>query len=95
MDLGWVRRGQTKSRRLSIRPFKRGLDLGKVTARSRDGVVQVELEPDGADRPGWWVLNVVVPATLEKGAVRDVIEVRTEVKGEELTEIQVKAEVLG
>ncbi len=94
VDLGWVRQGQTKTRRLSVRPFRKGIDLGKVTARARDGRVQVEVAPDGSDRPGWWVVNVIVPASLPKGAVRDVVEVGTEVKGEELTEVQVKAEIL-
>jgi hypothetical protein len=95
VNMGWVRQGETKTRPLRVKPLRKGTDLGKVSARSRNGVLQVEAVPDGADRKGWWIVNIVVPATAAKGPLLDVIEVLTEVKGEEVTVIEVKAEILG
>ena len=95
VNMGWATKGQGKSRTLRVRPLRKGIELGKVSARSRNGAVEVEAVPDGDDRPGWWTVNIVIPATAPAGKLADVIEVRTEVKGEEVTEIEVKAEIVG
>lgn len=95
VNMGWVRLGQARSRPLSVRPFQRGEDLGPVSARSRNGHVQVEVVPDATGRVGYWTLHIVVPANAPKGKFEDVVEVLTSVPGEERTEIRVKAEVMG
>ncbi len=95
VNMGWVRLGQARSRSLSVRPFQRGNDLGPVSARARAGRVQVEVVPEATGRVGYWTLNIVVPADAPKGKLEDVIEVLTNVPGEELTEVRVKAEVMG
>jgi len=95
VNMGWVRLGQARTRPLSVRPFQKGDDLGPVSARSRDGKVQVEVVPDASGRAGCWTLNIVVPASAPKGKLEDVIELRTSIPGEEVTEVRVKAEVMG
>jgi hypothetical protein len=95
VNMGWVRQGQQKTRPLRVRPLRKGATLGKVSARTRNGKVLVEAVPDAEDRPGWWILQIVVPPEAAKGKLEDVIEVVTEVPGEEVTEIKVRAEILG
>jgi hypothetical protein len=94
VNMGWVRSGQTKTRPLRVHPLRKGATLGKVSARSRDGKVKVGVVPDD-DRPEWWVLQIEIPADAAKGKLEDVVEVLTEVPGEEVTEIKVRAEILG
>lgn len=94
VNMGWVRTGQGRSRQLSVRPFRRGGELGAVSAASRDGKVRVECLPDATGRPDHWTLNIVVPADSPLGRLEDVIEVRSAVPGEEVTEVKVRAEVM-
>jgi hypothetical protein len=94
VNMGWVRTGQGRSRQLSVRPFRRGGELGAVSATSREGKVRVECVPDATGRPEHWTLHVVVPAESPVGRLEDVVEVHTAVPGEELTEVKVRAEIM-
>jgi hypothetical protein len=94
VNMGWVGSGKGRSRPLSVRPFKRGDDLGTVSARARDGKVKVEVLPDPTGRPGHYTLTIHLPPETAKGKVEDVVELTTGVPGEELTEIRVRAEVM-
>jgi hypothetical protein len=95
VNMGWVGKGQTKTRPIRVKPLRKGTNLGKVSARSKNGRVQVEAIPDTEARPGEWMLQIRVPADAPKGKLEDVIEILTEVPGEEITEIKVRAEILG
>jgi hypothetical protein len=95
VNMGWVGRGQTKTRPIRVKPLRKGTNLGTVTARTRHGRVQVEAIPDTENRPGEWMLQIRVPADAPKGKLEDVVEILTEVPGEESTEIRVRAEILG
>jgi len=45
-------------------------------------------------REGWWRVVVSVPKDAEVGKLDDVLEIRTQVPGEEITELEVRGEVL-
>ena len=55
-------------------------------------MVEVEKHPLG--REGWWRVIVRVPEDAEVGKLDDVLEIRTQVPGEEVTELEVRGEVL-
>jgi hypothetical protein len=91
---GWVPQGDSKSSAVSIRPLRPDGKLGVVEARAREGRVTTSLEPDPRGGAEAWRLVVRVPEDAAPGKIDDVIEVRTEVPGEPVTEIQVRGEVL-
>lgn len=91
---GWIRKGESKKTSILIKPFSKDVELGTVTASSRDGRVEVEVEEHPLGRPGWWRLLVEVPEDAEVGEITDVIEVHSSVPGEETTEIAVRGEVM-
>lgn len=93
IHLGLVQRGKPKSGWITFRPFSPDIRLGKVTARARRGILETKVEPCfGPSGPGQR-LRVTVPADAPVGPLDDVIELRTEVPGEEVTEIQVRGRV--
>ena len=77
-----------------VRPFDQKTRLGTVTAKSRHGRVNVDVDKHPRGPDGWWRLALEVPDSADVGKLDDVIEVHTEVPGEEITEITVRGEVL-
>jgi hypothetical protein len=93
IHLGLVPRGREKSASVTFRPFRPGIELGKVSARSRRGILRTAIEPSfGPSGPGHR-LRVTVPADAPLGPLDDVVELRTQVPGEEVTEIHVRGRV--
>lgn len=93
IHLGLVQRGKAKSASITFRPFKPDIDLGRVTARSRRGVLQTAIVPSFGPSGPAQRLRVTVPADSPLGPIDDVIELRTQVPGEEITEIRVVGRV--
>jgi len=91
---GWVPKGKSKSTAILVRPFSQDVDLGKVTARCRGDKLKVRVEERPLDREGWWRVVVEVPEDAEVGLLDDVLEIHTAVPGEEVTEVEVRGEVL-
>jgi hypothetical protein len=91
---GWVPKGKSKRSAILVKPFSPDVDLGEVTASSRQGRVTVHVEKHPMGREGWWRVVVEVPEDAEVGKLDDVLEIRTQVPGEETTELVVRGEVL-
>jgi hypothetical protein len=91
-SFGVVTEGKAANLIVHVRPFDPKIPLGKVSARSRTGAVKVELKPDPTF-PGEYNLELELPADTKAGAIEDVVELRTEVDGEELVELPVTASV--
>jgi len=91
---GWVPKGKSKSSAILVKPFSKDVNLGEVTASSRNGKVVVEVEKHPLGREGWWRVVVRVPEDAAVGKLDDVLEIRTQVPGEETTELEVRGEVL-
>jgi hypothetical protein len=85
-SFGAVGEGKEAAVPVHVGPFDATVRLGAVTARAREGRVEVEAKPN-RDLAGAWLVKVRLPASAPRGAVRDVVEVRTEVPGEEAVEI--------
>jgi hypothetical protein len=95
-SFGMVEQGKGAMLSVLVRPFDATIDLGKVTATSQKGLVKVRMV--NADEPqmkGVWKLEVELPKDAAIGAVDDVIDLTTEVKGEEKTTISVSGTVVG
>jgi hypothetical protein len=94
VNFGWLRAGQAKSSTVAVRPFSDAVRLGSVAAIARNGRVLVDVvREEKGPTPGWKVV-VTVPADAPPGKVDDVVELKTDVPGEETAEIQVVGEVL-
>lgn len=93
VHLGLVPKGETKSAHVNFRPFDQTIKLGTVSARSRKGVLQTKIEQGFGSRGPTTRLKVTVPAGAPAGLLDDVVELRTQVPGEEVTEIQVRGRV--
>ncbi len=91
-SFGVVTEGKAANLIIHVRPFDASIQLGKVSARSRSGAVKVELKADPTF-PGEYNLELELPADTKAGAIEDVVELRTEVPGEELVELPVTASV--
>lgn len=91
--LGLVAQGTKKSAAVAFRPFKPEFKLGAVSARARKGVLQITIEDGFGSRGPVKKLRVTVPASAAPGPLDDVIELRTEVPGEELVTIEVRGRV--
>jgi len=91
---GWIPKGKSKKTSILVKPFSKDGNLGKVTAKSRKGQVAVTVEPHPMRTDRWFRVLVEVPADRDVGKLDDVVEIHTEVPGEEITEIQVRGEVL-
>ncbi len=92
--LGWVPRGTTRTARILVRPYDESVDLGTVTATSRRGRVEVAVRPAPQGPDEGWQVEISVPADAAPGPLDDVVEVHTKVQGEEVTEIEVRGEVI-
>ncbi|MFO0932416.1 MAG: DUF1573 domain-containing protein [Planctomycetota bacterium] len=91
-SFGVVTEGKAANLVVHVRPFEPKIVLGNVSARSRTGAVKVAVKPDPT-MPGEFNLELELPADTKAGAVEDVVELRTEVPGEELVELPVTASV--
>lgn len=91
---GWVPKGTSKRTAIYVRPFSADVDLGEVTAKCRGDKLAVEVEKHPLGREGWWRVVVSVPETAEPGKLDDVLEIHTAVPGEEVTEVEIRGEVL-
>jgi hypothetical protein len=94
ITFGWFRHGETKRTTVGVRPFSKEVSLGTVTVNARNGKVEVRLDPDPMGGPGASLLVISVPADAAVGKFEDVVEVHTQVPGEEVTTIEVSGEVL-
>ena len=92
-NIGLVTQGKGGHLRIPVRPFDETVDLGEVTAASRNGRVKASVERD-AKNPKAWILHLEVASDAPPGAIDDVVELRTSVKGEEVTELPVSGKVL-
>jgi hypothetical protein len=90
--LGIVAAGKERAVPIVVRGFSPAVDLGEVKAVARRGRVEASAVRSGG-RKGEWVVVVRSPAGAKPGKVDDVVEVRTAVEGEEVTEIPVSGEV--
>ncbi|MDJ0523489.1 MAG: DUF1573 domain-containing protein [Planctomycetota bacterium] len=91
--LGLVRQGQTKTASVAFKPFKPEFKLGAVSARARKGLLTVKIEDGFGPMGPHKKLHVTVPADAPPGPLDDVIELRTEVPGEELVTVEVRGRV--
>ncbi len=79
--------------RIGCRGFDDTIDLGEVTAKSRQGVVTARAERD-ASEPKAWMIVITLPGTTPAGAVNDVVDVTTAVPGAGHHEIKVGGTVM-
>ncbi len=91
--LGLIPRGQAKSASVIFRAFQKPIKLGKVSARARKGLLHVVIEDTVGPRGPAKRLRVSVPADAPVGSLDDVIELHTQVPGEERVLIQVRGRV--
>jgi hypothetical protein len=93
VSLGFVRQGQSRSLPIEVRGLTPDVDLGEVRVTTRHGRVKATATRI-AGRPKEWTVLVTLPADAPPGKADDVVEVRTDVPDEPLTEVPVRAEVL-
>jgi hypothetical protein len=94
VNFGWVKAGETKRNSFAVRPFNKEVKLGSVQAVARGGKVLVEVtREEKGSSPGWRVA-VAVPKDAPPGKIDDVIDLTTDVPGEERIEVPVRGEVL-
>lgn len=92
LSFGSFTRGRPRKASLKFRPFDDSVVFGEVSARVREGRIQVEVKPDPLHaKKGVWRLYGTVPADAEPGSLEgEVIELHTGVEGEEVTLVEVK-----
>lgn len=97
LSFGVVPAGKERSASIKFRPFDDSVTFGEVSARARKGLVQVEVKPDPyLAKDGYWKLIGTVPEGAPAGSLEgEVIEIRTGVPGEEVTEVRVLGRVRG
>lgn len=101
VHLGLLPQGASKSATVLVRHFDKATPIGRISGKSRKGVLRVTVEdtftapgpgPNDPPRPAKLV-RVTVPADAPVGPLNDDIEIRTEVPGEETVVIQVRGRV--
>ena len=92
-SVGMPPEGKEVVLKIGCRGFDDTIDIGVVTARSRKSVVAAKAVHDASDAK-LWTIEITLPGTTPPGAVDDVVEVTTEVKGEEHLEINVGGTVV-
>jgi hypothetical protein len=90
--LGIVAQGRDRAVPVSVRGFSAEVDLGEVKATTRHGRVEAQAVRT-AGRPREWTVFVRVPADAKPGTLDDLLEIRTSVPDEPVTEIPVTGEV--
>ena len=91
--VGLVARGRGATLSVVCRGFDATIDVGAVTVASKKGVVSARAFRD-PKVPGQWTIEIRLPETTPSGPVDDLVEVRTAVAGEEVSEIKVVGTVL-
>ena len=91
VSLGMVPPGADREVMVGCRGITPEVDLGKVTAKARDGLVEVRVVPGGH---GDWVIGVKVPKDAKPGRLADVVLVSSSIPGEPPAEIAVSGRVL-
>ena len=91
VNLGMVPAGKGRQTAVICRPFGKDVDLGEVKATARKGVVTVRAVPSGKD----WVVTIDLPPEAPGGPVEDVIEIRSSIPGEPVTEVAITGFVSG
>ena len=79
--------------KVGVRGFDDTIDLGEVTAKAKKGVVSAKAVRDPTDAKQW-TIEITLPGTTPPGAINDIVEVTTAVKGEEHHEIRVGGTVI-
>jgi hypothetical protein len=87
-SVGAVTHGKGATLRIPVRAFNASIALGEVTARSRRGRVAAKAVRDPATRDLWNV-EIRLPEDAAVGPVEDVVEITTEVEGEEIHFVEV------
>ena len=95
LSFGSFRQGLPRTASIKFRPFDEAVRFGVVTARSPSGRILVEVKPDPfMAEQGYWKLIATVPADAAPGSLdEEVIELRTDMAGEELTVLAVRGSV--
>ncbi len=93
VELGWIPKGGERTTTVLVRPYDEKTHLGAVSVATESTRVTARAEKD-PDHDGWWRVVLSVPATAPKGPIDDTVLVKSEVPGEETTEIHVRGEVL-
>ena len=88
-SLGMLPAGKDRAVMVGCRSLRPGVDLGTVTATSRDGKVLARAIRAGPE----WLIEVRSPETAPSGRLTDVVEVTCAIPGEK-AEIAVTGEVL-
>lgn len=92
LSFGAFPQGKPRTASLKFRPLRKEIELGEVKAVARKGKVTVEVKPDPLHgKNGVWRLYATVVDDVEPGSLDDeVIELHTEVEGEEVTLVKVR-----
>jgi hypothetical protein len=95
LSFGAFLQGKPRTASLKFRPLSADVQFGEVKAVARKGKVRVEVKPDPLHgKRGVWRLYATVAEDVEPGPLDDeVIELHTEVEGEEVTLVKVRGYV--
>ena len=91
VSLGMVPPAADREVMVGCRGITPDVQLGKVTAKARDGRVEVRVVPGGHDD---WLIGVKVPKDAKPGRLADVVLVSSSIPGEPPAEIAVSGRVL-
>jgi hypothetical protein len=101
LTLGVVRQGTARTATMPIRRMDPRTEVGRLEPRVRGkrltAVIEAEAVPEGGPPPGspppGWVLAVTVPPDAAAGPIDEVVEILTDVPGEERLEVRVLGHV--
>ena len=94
-SFGMVRQGNGATLPIQVRGFDASVDVGHVRATSRKGCVHVSVRAgDDSWMKGIWNVEIEIPKDARLGTIDDVIDLTTEVKGEERIELTVGGVVI-
>ncbi len=89
-SFGVVRQGHRAVLPIHVHGFDASVDLGRVTAASRRGTVDVRVRAlDEVSMKGLLLVEIELPTDAPTGTIEDVIDLSTEVEGEERIELSV------
>ena len=90
LSVGIVAAGTPRTATMPLRVLERGLVPGRLEAVVPSGRLQAVVE---TAEPEGWTLAVTVPADAEPGPIDEIVEVHTDVEGEERLEVRVLGHV--